>query len=113
MKSLLADTKLASRSEDGDTLRDRLQNLWTRLQDVKDLIVDADGNIAVAKEQGKEVKGDVAKVKVVIQEARTALKVSQLGILIQSSPKMENVRNSVGRQLYRVSIHNGKTSRSR
>ena len=42
---------------------------------MKDLIVDADGNIAVAKEQGKEVKGDVAKVKIVIQEARTALKV--------------------------------------
>ena len=65
---------VASRSEDGDTLRDRLQNLWTRLQDVKDLIVDADGNIAVAKEQGREVKGDVAKVKVVIQEARTGVR---------------------------------------
>ena len=95
MKSLLADTKLASRSEDGDTLRDRLQNLWTRLQDVKDLIVDADGNIAVAKEQGKEVKGDVAKVKVVIQEARTALKVSQLGSLIQS----KGWENRVGRRI--------------
>ena len=77
VKSLLADTRLASRSEDGDTLRDRLQNLRTRLQDVVELIVDADGNIAVAKEQGQEVKRDVSRVKVVIQEARTALKVSQ------------------------------------
>lgn len=75
VKSLLADTKLASRSEDGDTLRDRLQNLRTRLQDVVDLIVDADGNIMVAKDQGQEVKRDVSRVKVVIQEARTALKV--------------------------------------
>jgi laminin gamma 1 len=75
VKSLLADTKIASSTDDGDTLRDRLENLRLRLQDVIELIMNADMQIKDAKDQSRESEEDVSKVKVVIQRARTALKV--------------------------------------
>ncbi len=77
LNALFADARILVSTEDGKTLRGRLENLRTRLQDVIGLIVDADVQVAEAKRQGSDVKRDVEKVRVVVQRARAALKTAQ------------------------------------
>jgi hypothetical protein len=58
-------------------LRDRLEDLRVKLQDVINLVMESNNQIAVAKAHGEEGKKNVDKAKVVIERARESLKVSK------------------------------------
>ena len=75
VKNTLADARISSRNEKGGTLRDRLEDLRLKLQDVINLVVDADQQIAAAKSQGQDAERDVSNSKIVIERARESLKV--------------------------------------
>ncbi len=75
VKSTLVDARINSQNDEGGTLRDRLEDLRVKLQDVIGLVMDADGKIRVAKEQGREAERDVDGAKNIIERARQALKV--------------------------------------
>ncbi len=58
-------------------MRDRLEDLRVKLQDVINLVMESNNQIAVAKAHGEEGKKNVDKAKVVIERARESLKVSK------------------------------------
>lgn len=70
----LADARISSANEDGATLRDRLEDLRLKLQDVINLVMESDSQIEVAKARGLDAKANVGKAKEVIDRARESLK---------------------------------------
>jgi len=76
VKSVLADAKISSQNSDGETLRDRLEELRMKLDEVKDLVTDSDSKIEVAKDHGVKASENFEKAKQVIDNARNSLKVS-------------------------------------
>ncbi len=79
----LADARINSRNEDGGTLRDRLEELGTKLRDVVALVLDSDSQIEDAKIKSKKAKENVKNAKDIIDRARESLKV------IQTRPKWQ------------------------
>lgn len=75
VKVTLVNAKIKSQDNEGGTLRDRLGNLRVKLQDVIELVINADSQIRMAKEQGREASADVQQAKQVIDRARDLLKV--------------------------------------
>ena len=65
-------------------MRDRLEDLRVKLQDVINLVMESNNQIAVAKAHGEEGKRNVEKAKQVIERARESLKVIFISSL--SSP---------------------------
>ena len=57
-------------------MRDRLEDLRVKLQDVINLVMESNNQIAVAKAHGEEGKRNVEKAKLVIERARESLKVT-------------------------------------
>ena len=68
-------SQYSSQNDEGGTLRDRLEDLRVKLQDVINLVMESNNQIAVAKAHGEEGKRNVDKAKVVIERARESLKV--------------------------------------
>lgn len=58
-------------------MRDRLEDLRVKLQDVINLVMESNNQIAVAKAHGEEGKRNVEKAKQVIERARESLKVTK------------------------------------
>ncbi len=73
----LADARISSQNEDGGTLRDRLEDLRLKLQDVVELVVSSNTQIDDAKVEGQAAKNNVEKASKVVALARESLKVSQ------------------------------------
>jgi methyl-accepting chemotaxis protein len=71
----LADARISSQNEDGGTLRDRLEDLRLKLQDVINLVVSSNGQIEEAKTKSTEAKTNVDTAKDIINTARDSLKV--------------------------------------
>jgi hypothetical protein len=74
-------SKHSSQNDEGGTLRDRLEDLRVKLQDVINLVMESNNQIAVAKAHGEEGKRNVEKAKLVIERARESLKVSSCALI--------------------------------
>ncbi len=70
----LADARIHSQKAGEGTLRDRLEDLRVRLQEVIEVVVDSDRQITEAKTQGEEAAADVRQSRQIIDRAREALK---------------------------------------
>lgn len=70
---LVSDALISSENDKGGTLRDRLEDLRERLQEVVNLVENADQQITVAKGHGDQASANVAKAKAVIDKARESL----------------------------------------
>lgn len=75
VSATLADARISSQNEDGGTLRDRLEDLRLKLQDVINLVVSSNGQIEEAKTKSTEAKTNVDTAKDIINTARDSLKV--------------------------------------
>ena len=75
----------SSQNDEGGTLRDRLEDLRLKLQDVINLVMESNNQIAVAKAHGEEGKKNVDKAKTVIERARESLKVKTFFAKIKHS----------------------------
>ena len=77
VSATLADARINSRYEDGGTLRDRLEDLTNKLQDVVTLVIDSGHQIDSAKAKSEKATGNVKDAKETIERARESLKVSK------------------------------------
>ena len=72
----LAEAKIEAKPQGNQgTLRDRLDDLDKKLQDVTELVSASNDQIQKAKMEGREADGKARNAKQVIYDARTALKV--------------------------------------
>ena len=71
----LADARISSRNENGGTLRDRLEDLRGKLQDVETLVTSSREQINDAKGKSVSAKAEVETAKDIIERARDSLKV--------------------------------------
>ena len=74
VKTMVADAKISSQNEEGGTLKDRLNNLSDKLDEVVQLVSKADKQLDVANNHGNQAKDNVMKAEMVINRAREALK---------------------------------------
>ena len=74
----LADARISSRNENGGTLRDRLEDLRGKLQDVETLVTSSREQINEAKGKSVSAKAEVETAKDIIERARDSLKVLTL-----------------------------------
>ena len=76
VKSVLADTKITAKPQGAQgTLRDRLADLDSKLEEVAELVLNSNEQIQKAKMEGQEADNKAKKAKEVILNARIALKV--------------------------------------
>ena len=72
----LAEARINSRNENGGTLRDRLEDLRGKLEEVVTLVTNSKKQINEAKDKSVDAKAEVDNAKEVIERARDSLKVS-------------------------------------
>lgn len=75
--TMVADAKISSQNDDGETLKDRLHKLSDKLKQVDKLIIEAEQQLAVANEHGFQAMDNVAKAEMVINKARDNLKAAK------------------------------------
>ena len=71
----LAEAQITARPTAQGTLQDRLRDLYAKLQDVTDLVLNSDQQIEEAKIQGREADLKAKNAKDVINRARESIKV--------------------------------------
>ena len=74
VKTMVADARINSQNEEGGTLKDRLNNLDAKLDEVVGLVSKADQQLSIAEDHDRTAADNVAKAKTVINHAREALK---------------------------------------
>eukprot|EP00092_Neocalanus_flemingeri_P012243 GFUD01013199.1.p1 GENE.GFUD01013199.1~~GFUD01013199.1.p1 ORF type:complete len:1692 (+),score=371.26 GFUD01013199.1:452-5527(+) len=74
IKNMVVDSKLSSSDDEGVSLRDRLEELTSRLTDVQVVVQKANSQLADAHYQGDEASQNVMKAEAVINRARESLK---------------------------------------
>jgi len=72
--NMVVDSKLSSTDDDGSSLRDRLEELMSRLSDVEVVVQKANLQLDDAQYQGSQATQNVLKGEAVINRAREALK---------------------------------------
>jgi len=75
--TMVADAKISSQNDDGETLKDRLNKLSEKLQQVDELIIQAEQQLAVANDHGAEAMDNVLRAEMVINRARESLKAAR------------------------------------
>ena len=76
VRGVLADARINSRDDGGGgTLRDRLEDLSNKLEQVHTLVTDSDTQIENAKMKSQKATENVYNAKVIIDKARESLKV--------------------------------------
>ena len=76
VKTMVANAKISSQN-DGETLKDRLMNLDEKLDQVADLVNQADNQLGIAENSGAEARANVENAERVISHAREALKTAK------------------------------------
>ena len=76
--TMVADAKISSQNEEGGTLKDRLNNLAKKLEEVVQLVSKADQQLDVAEDHGRTAKENVNRAQNVISHARDALKSAKM-----------------------------------
>lgn len=74
IRNMLVDTKLSASSEDGGSLRDRLEDLYVKLRDVQDVVTRANTQLDEAQGKGREASENVARAEDVINRAKESLR---------------------------------------
>ena len=74
VKTMVADAKISSQNDEGETLKDRLVVLGEKLDQVIELVSVADNQLNVAENSGAEARDNVYRAESVINRAREALK---------------------------------------
>ena len=74
VKTMVADAKISSQNDEGETLKDKLLNLGEKLEQVIDLVTEADQHLEIAEKSGIEARDNVDRSERVINRARDALK---------------------------------------
>ncbi len=74
VRTTLTDARIHSENSGEGTLRDRLEDLRIRLQEVIEVVIGSDRQIADAKRQGEEAAADVRESRQIIERARETLK---------------------------------------
>ena len=72
--NMLVDTKLSVNTEDGASLRDRLEELYARLEEVQDVVISANTQLEDAEMQGRDASDNVMRAEAVINRARESLR---------------------------------------
>ena len=75
--TMVADARISSQNEEGGTLRDRLEDLAVKVQEVISIVLNADNQLDVAAQDGRQAADNVAKAEQVINRAREALKAAK------------------------------------
>ena len=73
----LAEARINSRNENGGTLRDRLEDLRGKLEEVVTLVTNSKEQINQAKDKSVDAKAEVDNAKEVIERARDSLKTAK------------------------------------
>jgi len=75
--TMVADARITSQNEEGGTLRDRLEDLAVKVQEVISIVLNADKQLDLASQDGRQAHDNVAKAEQVINRARDALKTAK------------------------------------
>jgi len=77
IEHMVNDTKLSATNEEGSSLRDRLEDLNTKLADVEMVVFKANTQLNDAQYQGDEASQNVQKAEAVINKARESLRMAK------------------------------------